>query len=144
MNKLPLISMKTLLALLLLAAFPSFAQTDSLIAKPSGSSLEVPDAMGLQVKPVYPGGMEAFYRYVGQNFRVPKVKGVTSVKIYAYFIIEADGSMSNIKVLRDPGYGLAEETERVLKGCPEKWTPGVSNGQKVRCGYNLPITINIK
>lgn len=136
--------MKTLFALLLLAAFPAFAQNDLSIDKPSGSSSEVPDAMGLEVKPMYPGGMEAFYRYVGQNFRVPKVKGVTSVKIFAYFIIETDGSMSDIRVLRDPGYGLAEEAVRVLKGCPEKWTPGVSNGQKVRCAYNLPITINIK
>jgi protein TonB len=51
--------------------------------------------------------------------------------------------MTNIKVVRDPGYGLGDEAVRVLKLIPEKWKPGYQSGEAVRCSYNLPMTINL-
>jgi protein TonB len=52
--------------------------------------------------------------------------------------------MSNIKVLRDPGYGLGKEAIRVLKSLKSKWTPGMIAGQAVRTSYNLPITVKLE
>ena len=68
-----------------------------------------------------------------------KLKG----KVYVKFVIEADGNLSNFKVLRDIGYGTTEEAIRVLKLSP-KWTPGKVNGEPVRTQYGLPITIQSK
>lgn len=99
---------------------------------------------GLQVQPEYPGGMKAFYDYVNNNFRIPDVDRDMTAKIYLSFVIEKDGSMSNIKVLRDPGYGMGKEAIRVLQSMKKKWSPGVQNGKNVRASFTLPITINIR
>ncbi len=101
------------------------------------------DQAGLAVKPTYPGGMNAFYKYVGDNFRTPEIDNVKSIKVYVTFVVEKDGSMSQIQALRDPGHGLGKEAERVLKSMKKKWEPGIQNGKPVRAKFNLPITINI-
>ena len=93
-------------------------------------------------KPTFPGGMEAFYKFVAQNYKISdeasnvKLKG----KVYIIFTVEKDGSLSEIKNLRDIGYGTAEEAIRVLKMSP-KWIPGRLNSEPVRTQYSLPITI---
>ena len=85
-----------------------------------------------------------FYKYVNKNFRIPEIDQDMKAKIYVSFVVEKDGSMTAIKVLRDPGYGLGNEAIRVLKSMKKKWTPGIQNGKPVRASYNLPITINIR
>ncbi|WP_417366070.1 M56 family metallopeptidase [Flavobacterium beibuense] len=104
---------------------------------------EVLNPAGLTKQPEYPGGMLEFYNYINKNFTIPDVKENKILKIYISFVIEKDGSMSSIKVLRDPGYGAGEEAVRVLKSVPEKWIPGEMDGKTVRSSYTLPITINI-
>lgn len=99
---------------------------------------------GLEVGAEFPGGMNAFNAFVSKNLRLPDVDQDLSVKVFVYFVVEKDGSMSNIKVTRDPGYGLGKEAERVLKSMKQKWKPGVQNGKNVRVAYSLPIAINIK
>jgi len=94
---------------------------------------------GIQVQPEFPGGMGEFYKYIGQNYKTPNVKGLKG-KIFLTFIIEKDGNLSDIKVIRDIGHGTGEEAIRVLKACPV-WKPGEFNGEKVRVQYSLPITI---
>lgn len=94
---------------------------------------------GIEVKPTFPGGINEFYQYIGKNFRTPKVEGLQG-KVYVTFIIEKDGSVTDIKILRDIGYGTGEEAVRVLKECP-KWNPGIQNGKPVRVLYSLPIAI---
>jgi protein TonB len=58
-------------------------------------------------------------------------------------VIEKDGSMTNIHVKRDPGYGLGKEAIRVLKSLRTKWTPGIINSKPVRTAYDLPITVQM-
>ena len=94
---------------------------------------------GIEKKPEYPGGMAEFYKYIGKKYRTPNVKGLQG-KIFVTFIIEKDGSITDVKVLRDIGYGTGEEAVRVLKKC-DNWIPGEQNGQKVRVLYSLPIVI---
>ena len=94
---------------------------------------------GIEQKPEYPGGIEKFYAFVGKNYVAPEEEGLKG-KVYVTFVVEKDGSLTDIKVVRDIGYGTGKEAIRVLNKCP-KWIPGEQNGKKVRVLYSLPITI---
>ncbi|TRX02370.1 energy transducer TonB [Flavobacterium gawalongense] len=100
---------------------------------------QIYNTAGIEVKPDFPGGMEKFYKFVGSNYQTPEEEGLKG-KVYVTFVVEKDGSLTDIKVIRDIGYGTGKEAIRVLKKCP-KWTPGEQNGKKVRVLYSLPITI---
>ncbi len=100
---------------------------------------QIYNTAGIEVKPDFPGGIEKFYGFVGKNYRTPEEEGLKG-KVYVTFVVEKDGSLTDIKVLRDIGYGTGAEAIRVLKKCP-KWSPGVQNGKPVRVLYSLPITI---
>jgi protein TonB len=93
----------------------------------------------VEAAPRYGGGLTSFYKYISANFRVPEEEGFKG-KIMVSFVVEVDGSLTNIKVLKDLGYGTSEEAIRVLKASP-KWIPGKQNGKPVRVEYSLPIII---
>lgn len=93
----------------------------------------------LDKMPEFPGGINGFYKYVGDNFEKPEIDHTVTVLIS--FVIEKDGSITDIKVLRNPGYGLDKEAIRVLKSLKTKWKPGIKSGQPVRVLYQLPIKI---
>lgn len=97
----------------------------------------------LDAQPEYPGGIKNFYDYVAKNFDKPEIDDLGAVSVNVSFVIEKDGSMTDIKVLRNPGYGLDKEAIRVLKSLKTKWKPGFKNGQPVRTQYNLPIRIQV-
>lgn len=92
----------------------------------------------VEVKPDFPGGLQKFYDFVGKNYRAPEedIRG----KVYVQFVVEKDGSLTDIKVMRDIGYGTGAEAIRVLKKSP-RWKPGIQNGRPVRVLYSLPISI---
>ena len=89
--------------------------------------------------PTFPGGIEKFYQFVGANYKAPEQPNLKG-KVYITFIVEKDGSLSEIKSVRDIGFGTGEEAIRVLKLSP-KWTPGKIDGNPVKVLYSLPITI---
>jgi len=97
----------------------------------------------VDVMPMFPGGMKKFYEEVGRKFRTPEMSDQTTLKVYVSFVVEKDGTMTNIKVLKDPGYSLGREAIRVLQSIKTKWTAGKKGGNAVRTAYNLPITVNI-
>lgn len=93
--------------------------------------------------PTYPGGLPAFYKFVTANFRVPSELKKDG-RIYMRFMVETDGSLSEIQVLRDLDFGTGKEAVRVLKLSP-KWIPGKKNKiEPVRMQFNLPIAIQAK
>ena len=89
--------------------------------------------------PEYPGGIDKFYAYVGRTFEKPEIDYVKTIKVYVSFVIELDGTMTDIQLRRDPGYGLGKEAVRVLKSLKTKWSPGMIAGKPVRTAYNLPL-----
>ena len=91
--------------------------------------------------PEFPGGIAQFYKYVGNNFRRPELDVERTLKVYISFVVEKDGSLTDIIVKNDPGYGMGKEAIRVLKSLKTKWAPGILDGKPVRTAYNLPITI---
>lgn len=100
---------------------------------------QIYNTAGIEVKPDFPGGMDKFNAFVAKNYQAPEEEGLKG-KVYVTFVVEKDGSLTDIKVLRDIGYGTGKEAIRVLNKCP-RWTPGEQNGKKVRCTFSLPISI---
>lgn len=92
--------------------------------------------------PEYQGGTPEFYKFFGENYKIPSdFKG--NGKIYLSFMVETDGSLSEIRVLRDLGFGTGAEAVRVLKLSP-KWIPGKEDGKVVRMNFALPIALQEK
>lgn len=90
--------------------------------------------------PEFPGGKDSLEAFIKRNLVYPqkaKEKGISG-KVYLTFVVEKDGSITNIKVLRDIGGDCGAEAVRVVKLMP-KWKPGVQRGKPVRVQYNLPI-----
>lgn len=120
----------------------------------SGTATEIPKAVDygttvvnsavLDKMPEFPGGINKFYNYVGNNFEKPEIDASTTFRVYVSFVIEKDGSMTDIKVVRDPGYGLGREAIRVLKSLKTKWSPGMIGSKPVRTAYNLPIVVEMQ
>jgi periplasmic protein TonB len=111
-------------------------------ATPSiGTSNEPVLAATLDKMPEFPGGIAKFYTYVGNNFSKPELDAERTLRVYVSFVIEKDGTMTDIVVKNDPGYGMGREAIRVLKSLKTKWAPGILDGKAVRTAYNLPITI---
>jgi protein TonB len=98
----------------------------------------------LEVMPEPVGGAAAWAKFLQKNLRFPPVAQDAGVsgKVFMSFIIEKDGTLSNIKVDRGAGYGFDEEATRVLK-LAKAWKPGVQNGQNVRVRYSIPISFQL-
>ena len=98
------------------------------------------DFLLLSEKPEFTGGKEAFYKFVGDNYEVPDIAGLKGT-IYIQFVVEINGTLTDIKCLRDIGSGSGKEAVRVLLLSP-KWKPGILDGKPVRCALQLPISIS--
>jgi hypothetical protein len=95
--------------------------------------------------PEFPGGETKLYEYLGKNIKYPKSDYSERVKskFYFEFIIEKDGSMSNIQELRKENNSFVSSSLKVIQNMP-KWTPGEHKGKKVRVKYILPIIICLR
>jgi protein TonB len=98
----------------------------------------------LEVQPIFPGGMDKFYKYLSKAIRYPAAAQEANIqgKVFLSFIIEKNGTLSDIKVERKLGYGTDEEAIRVLNASP-RWMPGIQNGREVRVKYNIPINFSL-
>ena len=97
--------------------------------------------------PEPPGGIKSFYEYVGKKVVYPAAAREAGIsgKAYLKFVVETDGSLSDIQIMKGvPGCGDCDkEAVRVLKAYPEKWKPGKQNGRAARVYYTLPINFKI-
>ncbi|QNK63099.1 TonB family protein [Pedobacter sp. PAMC26386] len=98
----------------------------------------------LEVQPMFPGGIAKFYAYLSKAIKYPEMAMENGVqgKVFVSFIIEKDGTLSDIKVEKKLGSGTDEEAIRVLKASPQ-WIAGVQNGNRVRVKYNIPISFSM-
>ncbi|MES2545867.1 MAG: energy transducer TonB [Bacteroidota bacterium] len=102
------------------------------------------NSAGISVKPDFPGGVDKFRAFISNNFNPPDAdSGAKSGTVYIQFVVEKDGSITDIKAVRDIGYGSGKEGERVVKKMTTKWSPGEQNGKKVRCTFLIPIKVVI-
>ena len=93
-----------------------------------------------EVSPEFPGGMEALLKYIADNLKYPQLALENSIqgKVDIALCVEEDGSVSNVRVLRDIGGGCGKEAMRLVESMP-KWTPGRQGGKVVCTQFNLPI-----
>lgn len=90
--------------------------------------------------PEFVGGQKAMYKYINENINYPensKSKGIEGT-VFVSFVVEKDGSTSDVKVLRGINDELNNEAFRLVKSMP-KWKPGKQRGRIVRSQFNLPI-----
>jgi TonB family protein len=95
--------------------------------------------------PEFPGGIEKFYEIVKHHIKYPEQMRESKIegKAFVEFVVEKDGSVTNFKTIRDPGYGSQEEAQRVMALLP-KWNPGYQNGRPVSVRYQMPITFKLE
>lgn len=95
--------------------------------------------------PLFPGGEDALFRFIGERMVYPPEAIDAGVQgtVYLTFVVEKDGSISGLQVMRGIGYGCDEEALRVLAEMPH-WTPGRQRGANIRVRYTLPIRFKLE
>ncbi|MXV17530.1 energy transducer TonB [Hufsiella ginkgonis] len=105
----------------------------------------VHDFAAIEKAPEFKGGEKAFRAYIQKNYKYPPMateQGVSG-KVILQFVVEKDGSLTDIKVVRDLGMGTGDEAKRVLAKMPP-WQPGIQNGRPVRVAFTLPLALSIE
>lgn len=95
---------------------------------------------GIDVKPEFPDGLEKLNALVNESYLKSGFASEIKGKVYFIFIVEKDGSLSDVKILRGVDAAKAKELIRILKSL-RKWNPGKQNGTIVRVMYALPLVI---
>lgn len=118
-------------------------QQDSIRAKAMENERKIFTATEVNPEPV--GGLAQFRKWIGDNYSYPQAAIDAELKgqMVIYFIVEADGELSNFKVIKDLGHGTGEAALDVLRKATN-WKPGIQNGRTVRVAYTLPITLNLE
>ncbi|TVR41956.1 MAG: energy transducer TonB [Bacteroidia bacterium] len=95
-------------------------------------------------QPEFPGGEEARQRFLEQNLRYPQMAREAGIQgtVFVTFVVETDGSVTDVRVLRGIGGGCDEEAVRVVSMMP-RWQPGRQRGQPVRVQFNMPIRFRL-
>uniref|UniRef100_UPI003FED3E58 energy transducer TonB n=1 Tax=Prevotella sp. TaxID=59823 RepID=UPI003FED3E58 len=95
--------------------------------------------------PMYPGGDAALMQYLSSNIHYPAVAAENGVqgRVVVGFVVERDGSITDVNVMRSVDPSLDREAVRVVKNMP-RWTPGKQNGSAVRVKYQVPVTFRLQ
>lgn len=95
------------------------------------------------VEASFPGGINKFRTFIADNYKIPSSFNKDVLFIKLVFVVEKDGSMTDIRMVGNGDKALEKEAIRVLKAMNKKWTPGKINGEIVRSEKTLPIQINL-
>jgi protein TonB len=131
-------------AKLALGASDTMSNTDKNQNSPGNAQTQI-DKDGeiftvVQHNPEFPGGMVNLGKYLTENVKYPEAakRAHVSGKVFLSFVINLDGSIQHVQILKGIGFGADEEAIRVVKAMP-RWNPGSQGGKPVRVKYNLPI-----
>ena len=123
---------------------PPASTTGTGVADMPVADNSIHETASLDAYPEFEGGMKAWARYIQRNLRYPQQAQEEGLqgKVFISFVIEKDGSISNVTVLRGVASSLDQEAARVIQKSP-KWKPGVQNNQSVRVRFNMPISFSL-
>jgi len=98
----------------------------------------------VEIMPEFPGGELALLKHFGSNIKYPEAARLADIEgvVVLEFIVEKDGSITDIEILRDIGGGCGEEALRIAKEMP-KWKPGMDGGKLARVVYKLPVRFKL-
>jgi periplasmic protein TonB len=96
--------------------------------------------LAVEQMPSFPGGEDALQIYLAKNIKYPQIAKDNSITgvVVLQFVVERDGNITDVKVLKPLGGGCEEEAKRVVKSMPN-WKPGKQNGKAVPVYYTLPV-----
>lgn len=99
----------------------------------------------VEKNPEFPGGMVGLTKFIVDNLRYPEAakRAHVSGKVFVSFVVNTDGSIQDIQVLKGFGFGADEEAVRMVKSMP-RWKPALNGGEVVRVRYNLPIRFQVE
>lgn len=128
---------KIILLLMLFHSIIGFSQNTA-----KGNDNLIYDINGIEVKPEFPEGLEKLNSYIKENllksgFETPKISKTNTIS-FATFVVEKEGSLSDVKIYGKMDSRQSEELIRILKNSP-KWNPGKQNGNIVRVFYLLQL-----
>lgn len=114
------------------------------VSEIKGKIISEPVFTAVEQAPEFPGGIEAFSKFLAANLRYPKAARENNVqgRVIITFVVEKDGSLTDMKVVRGIGSGCDEEAVRVLKLSPA-WRCGTQNGRPVKVQYSVPISFTL-
>ena len=98
----------------------------------------------IENKPEFPGGQAAMFKFIAEHTKYPEIakeNGITG-KVFVQFVIDKDGSVTDVKVIRGVDPYLDKEAVRVVKSMP-KWKPGSQRGKPVKVSFQLPINFTL-
>ena len=132
--------MKCLYLLLSLAIIPFLSNAQASATTDTAKTAPRKIFTAIEQEPSYPGGVAAFQKFIVHNLKYPKVASLLGLKgkVYVSFIIETDGSVTNVRPTSCTGAGCESEAVRVISISPQ-WHPGMQEGRPVRVAYTVPI-----
>lgn len=125
---------------MLLISFAAFAQQDTTKTKGEIHAFDAVD-----VKPTFQGQDAGTFAYwVAHNLKYPEVAAKNGIcgRVLVEFVVEKDGSITDVKALKSPDESLSEEAVRVISNSPE-WEPGIVDGKPVRVRYMFPVVFKL-
>lgn len=135
--------------------FPDLIETPiikaNVIAKPKEppvmieEPIEEPIVLFSETQATPKGGYKAFYKYIAEHLKYPAQARRTGIegRVFIQFVVEKDGSLTDIKVIKGIGAGCDEEAVRVLKNAPQ-WNPGKQRGNPVRIRRSIPVLFRLQ
>ena len=111
--------------------------------KPKEEETKVFDVV--EQMPQFPGGQQALFEYLSKNIKYPVIAEENGVqgRVIVTFVVERDGSITDVKVVKSVDPSLDKEAQRVVKAMPH-WIPGKQNGPAVRVKYTVPVTFRLQ
>ena len=99
----------------------------------------------VEQEPEFPGGTKALMEFISKNLRYPAFAAENGIqgRVTLSFVVEKDGSVTDIQEMRSPSEDLTKEAKRVVQSMP-KWKPGKQRGKPVRVKYMLPVTFRLQ
>lgn len=111
--------------------------------KPKEEETKVFDVV--EQMPQFPGGQQALFEYLSKNIKYPVIAEENGVqgRVIVTFVVERDGSITDVKVVKSVDPSLDKEAQRVVKAMPH-WIPGKQNGSAVRVKFTVPVTFRLQ
>ena len=140
--------MKYIVILVLFGSLTSYGQETVPLPKTSEQPVEIVEDEIFQIvetQPEFPGGSNKLMQFISYNFRYPEIDTKNGIqgRVYVSFVVEKDGTVSTVEILKSVSKTIDAEAIRVVKLMPN-WTPGTQNGNPVRVSFHLPIIAKLK
>ena len=129
-----------IMALMVVFGLTTVSAQKTVVAKKNQKVFDIVEQM-----PEYPGGQAALFEFISKNVKYPEdaVKKKVEGKVFVTFVVDTDGKITDVSLLRKVFPSLDAEAIRVISGMPN-WIPGKQKGQVVRVKYTVPIMFRLK